>query len=115
MARITVVINPSAQLVPISFSRSSPFAPDKNRMIAVLVKPKRSISKKFPAVIKINHSPKIFGTKVRASMIKLKERINAAPKLLASDRKLSLFKALEKFDFTFVDLVNSYFYLQPKR
>jgi len=108
IARRVVATSPSTQLVPISFCRSSFFAPERNLIIAVRVRPNLSISKKFPAVIKITHSPKIFGSNDLTRSIKLTTLKTAAPRLLASDKKLSLLSALEKLDFTVVVLINPY-------
>ena len=110
-ARRAVAMSPSIQLVPISFCRSSFFAPDRNLMIAVRVRPNRNISKKFPAVTKMTHSPNIVGSSERTSNMKLKTLKTAAPRLLASDKKLSLLSAFKKLDFTVVVLFNPY--LEP--
>lgn len=111
-ARVTVAAKPKAQFVPISFSRSSPLAPDRNLIMAVRVNPNRNISKKLPAAMYNTHSPKTSGAKYLARMTKLKNPMTAEPILFDKDKKLSLFSALVKLDLTFVVLVNSY--LDPK-
>ena len=114
-ARRAVAMSPSIQLVPISFCRSSLFAPDRNLIIAVRVRPNRSISKKFPAVTNMTHSPNIFGSSERTSNMKLKTLKIAAPRLLANDRKLSLLSAFKKLDFTDVVLFNPHLHPQSER
>ena len=89
-----VAIRPIYQFEPNNLILSLPFAPDRNRMMAVRVIPNRNISTKFPSTIYNTHSPIIEGFRVRVKSIKLNKVKTATEILPAKERKLLFFKIL---------------------